>query len=101
MLQHVLQIRYLISSTADYERFISLLDAEYGASRRTAENGCTYRWWQSGQMSIQGEHCATTNTLVFYNDVVGDQLEEIASDLRRRQSSPQPAGDPTIDRDNF
>lgn len=101
MFQHVLEVHYLLSSTADYERFISLLDAEYGASSRTAEGDCTYRWWQSGQIAIRGEHCASSDTLTFYNDVAGDQLDQIAADLERRHNAPRRTDSNTIDRDNF
>lgn len=102
-LKHLLQADYILTSTADYERYIGLLDAEYGQSRRTSEDGCTYRWWESGRVSIRGEHCpGKSDSLRFFNDVAGDQLEQVAAKLEADRAKPNAdPNKPAIDADMF
>lgn len=101
--KHLLRADYVLASTADYERYIGLLDAEYGQSRRTSEDGCTYRWWESGRVSIRGEHCAgKSDSLRFFNDVASDQLEQVAAKLEADEKRPGGVpGQPAIDVDMF
>ena len=101
--RHLLRADYIFASTADYQRYIGLLDAEYGQSRRTNEGGCTYRWWESGRVSIRGEHCPDkTDSLRFFNDVAGDQLEQIAAKLEADKAKPNAdPNKPAIDADMF
>ena len=101
--RHLLRADYVFESTADYERFIGLLDFEYGRSERSSENGCTYRWWDSGRVSIRGEHCpGKSDSLRFFNDVAGDQLEQVAAKMEadKANTSNDPAK-PAIDDDMF
>lgn len=101
--RHLLRADYILESTADYERFIGLLDAEYGRSERSSENGCTYRWWESGRVSIRGEHCpGKSDSLRFFNDVAGDQLEQVAAKMEvdKANTSDDPKK-PAIDDDMF
>jgi hypothetical protein len=101
--RHVLRVKYVLSTTADYERFIGLLDAQYGQSKRSSENGCTWRWWVSGNASINGKHCPDgENALTFFNDVAQDQLDQylvkLNEDEKKRSNSDKKA---TIDSDMF
>lgn len=101
--RHLLRADYILASTADYERYIGLLDAEYGQSRRTSEGGCTYRWWESSRVSIRGEHCpGKSDSLRFFNDVAGDQLEQVAAKLEvdKAESNADP-NKSAIDADMF
>ena len=99
--KHLLRADYVLNSTGDYERYIGLLDGEYGQSRRTSEGGCTYRWWESGRISIRGEHClGKSDSLRFFNDVAGDQLEQVAAKLEADKAKPNSDPDkPAIDPD--
>src|SRR3546814_3996269 len=54
--KHLHTARYSLAGTADYERYIGILDAEYGKSERRPNGDCTYRIWESGQMVVRGEH---------------------------------------------
>lgn len=101
--RHLLRADYILASTADYERYIGLLDAEYGQSSRTSEGGCTYRWWESGRVSIRGEHCpGKSDSLRFFNDVAGDQLNQVAAKLEADKAKPNSdPNKPAIDADMF
>jgi len=101
--RHLLRADYILESTADYERFIGLLDAEYGRSERSSENGCTYRWWDAGRMSIRGEHCpGKSDSLRFFNNVAGDQLEQVAAKMEAdKASTSDDPKKPVIDDDMF
>ena len=101
--KHLIRAEYLLESTPDYERFIELLDAEYGRSERLSEDGCTYRWWESGRVSIRGEHCpGVSDTISFFNDVSSDQLEQYAAKLEAEQKAAAETEDePAIDSDMF
>lgn len=101
--RHLLRADYILESTADYERFIGLLDAEYGRSERSSEKGCIYRWWDAGRMSIRGEHCpGKSDSLRFFNDIAGDQLEQVAAKMEtdKANNSDDPKK-PVIDDDMF
>ena len=101
--RHVLNADYVLESTSDYERFIGLLDAEYGRSERSTYEGCTYRWWRSGRVSIRGEHCpGVSDTLRFMNDVAGDQLSQVSQKIEADKAASAGGDDePTIDDDMF
>jgi hypothetical protein len=99
--RHLQIADYILESTTDYERYIAILDSEYGKSRREVEAGCTYRWWESGDMAIRGEHCpAKSDSLRFYNSVALRQLDQVAAKLKADDAKDvnDPAM-PTIDRD--
>lgn len=98
--RHVHNVDYILSSTADYENFIGLLDAQYGKSKRETVDGCTYRWWQSGNVSIRGEHCpGKSDNLRFYNDVTLDQLDQFIKKLKDDEASGKDPMKPKIDSD--
>lgn len=101
--RHLLSASYTLSGTADYARYIALLDGEYGQSRRTSEDGCAHRWWTSGRVSIRGEHCpGKPDRLQFFNDVAGEQLNEVAAKLKADRAKPASGTErPTIDTDMF
>lgn len=100
-IKHLLTAEYTLSSTADYERYIGILDSEYGKSRRVSESGCTYRWWESGSMTIQGEHCpGNSSKLRFRNEVALAQMQQVAAKLEADKNKPDNSPDKqTIDRD--
>src|SRR3546814_5296809 len=79
--KHLHTARYSLAGTADYERYIGILDAEYGKSERRPNGDCTYRIWESGQMVVRGEHCTNEgSSILFVNRVASNKL---LSDARR------------------
>src|SRR3546814_4214242 len=62
--KHLHTARYSLAGTADYERYIGILDAEYGKSERRPNGDCTYRIWESGQMVVRGEHCTNEGSSI-------------------------------------
>lgn len=101
-IRHLLHASYRFTNVADYERYVGLLDAEYGASRRSVDGQCVVRSWTAGQITIVGRHCRDAGTkLVFMNTVAGDQLSSFL-DMKEREEARSPTPNrPTIDRDNF
>jgi hypothetical protein len=101
--RHMLDTSYQIASLDDYQRYVTLLDGEYGTSSRSTSNGCAVRSWTAGKVTILGRHCAKdgTNKITFYNDVAGDQLDQYAKMIERDREAKPEAKKPVIDRDNF
>ncbi len=101
-IRHLLHASYRFTDVADYERYVGLLDAEYGASRRSVDGQCAVRSWTAGQITIVGLHCRDAGTkLVFMNTVAGDQLSSFLDMKEREEASSPTPNRPTIDRDNF
>src|SRR3546814_9970302 len=79
--KHLHTARYSLAGTADDERYIGILDAEYGKSERRPNGDCTYRIWESGQMVVRGEHCTNEgSSILFVNRVA--RSEEHTSELQ-------------------
>ena len=55
--RHLLRATYTMAAVSDYERYVSLLDGEYGASKRTVSGSCTVRYWSAGDVSVTGKVC--------------------------------------------
>lgn len=101
--RHMLDTSYQLASLPDYERYVSLLDGEYGTSSRSTSDGCAVRSWTAGKITILGRHCARDgrSKITFYNDVAGDQLDQYAKMIERDRAAKPQAKKPVIDRDNF
>ncbi|MBB5711748.1 hypothetical protein [Sphingomonas xinjiangensis] len=100
-IRHVMDVEYSFATTADYERFVTLLDDEYGASSRKAVEQCTHRWWFSGSVSIRGRHCPDGNTVEFDNDVASSQLVQIVDKRKADEADGSDVKKPVIDSDMF
>lgn len=99
-INHLIRAKYDLATTADYERYIALLDNQYGQSERTVASGCTQRRWNSGRIIIRGEHCpGVSNSLWFMNAVVIDQVDSAVAKLEEREKAGEVK--PPIDRDMF
>jgi len=98
---HVMDVEYRFATTAEYERFVALLDGEYGASSRKAVEQCTHRWWFSGQVSIRGRHCPDGDTVEFNNDVASSQLVQLVDKQKADDARRSGAEKPVIDADMF
>src|SRR3546814_5660010 len=80
--KHLHTARYSLAGTADYERYIGILDAEYGKSERRPNGDCTYRIWESGQMVVRGAHCTNEgSSILFVNRVASNQLDRKSTRL--------------------
>lgn len=103
-LKHFFRVDYLIESTADYQKYVTLLDSEYGTSSRTNQDGCAYRNWLSGDVSILGSFCSKDGSkLSFINKIAAQQMLQIRNkaktDLKDTGSDDDKI--PIIDRDMF
>mgnify|MGYP005853398013 CR=1 FL=1 len=99
-INHLMRAKYDLATTEDYERYIALLDTEYGRSERNVVNGCSQRRWASGRMIIRGEHCPGASTsLWFLNGVAVDQVDLAVAKLDERDEAGEVK--PPIDRDMF
>lgn len=99
-INHLIRAKYDLATTQDYERYIELLDNEYGQSERTLLSGCSRRRWNSGRMTIRGEHCpGVSNSLWFLNGVAVDQVDLAVAKLEGREKADKVK--PPIDRDMF
>lgn len=101
--RHLLRATYAMATMPDYERFVGLLDGEYGTSRRSADGACAVRYWSAGDVSITGRHCPKEgkSSLDFFNDVASDQLDAWVKKMERDKAAKPKTDKPTIDRDNF
>lgn len=101
--RHLLHATYILAGVADYERYMALLDREYGTSRRSTDEGCAVRHWSAGRVTIVGRHCAKAgvSSIRFHNEVTANQLSAYV-DKRKKDEAAKPGSDkPKIDRDNF
>lgn len=98
-----LAIKYNLTDTGSYERFIGVLDSEYGESqRRRSRSGCISRIWVSGKMQIEGYHCsANSNRLVFFNTFASDALQQVLAKIDSRNHSKSKNRKPVIDNDLY
>src|SRR3546814_1201975 len=87
--KHLHTARYSLAGTADYERYIGILDAEYGKSERRPNGDCTYRIWESGQMVVRGEHCTNEgSSILFVNRVASNPLDQFLTTFEKRSEAP-------------
>lgn len=100
--RHLHTARYVLNSTADYERYVGILDAEYGVSTRRPEGVCTYRIWESGRMLIRGEHCPSqTSSILFFNRTASTQLDQFLTNFEAGKKRSNDPKQPAIDMDNL
>ena len=101
--RHLFKATYNLASVSDYERYVLLLDQEYGESRRSTNSGRAVRYWSAGRMAIVGRHCAkeAKSTIAFHSEVAADQLTAYVEKKEKNKVAKPSPDKPTIDRDNF
>ncbi|MCA1749263.1 MAG: hypothetical protein ABR601_09685 [Parasphingopyxis sp.] len=98
---HAMVVEYTIPNISDYERYIELLDVDYGLSARRTDGDCTTRVWSSGDVHILGRYCSNAgSTIRFTNLPALRQIGEYFDYIEEQSDSPSEQ-DPPIDRDNL
>jgi hypothetical protein len=57
--ESVITVEYNIDTMANYTAFVRALDARYGVSERSNQNGCIERAWDSKEIAISASYCRT------------------------------------------
>jgi hypothetical protein len=101
VLRHIISVKYTFTSASEYERYIGLLDEQYGTSSRMRVGRCSNRIWLASAITISGEYCSGSTTLTFFNIGVSTSFVDIVNKLSKEDEGAAAPKEKIIDRDNF